>query len=147
MDNQKLDTLVNNIMKLFMERHNLKINDIDTAKTLISDIIIDFNRNCFSENFFWDYLIIFLQKINPNFSMYEKNGEDDTSIINYIEFLIVFLIILAKYLEDKFFLNRNFSYYYSIPIKRINNLEIFILKNINWDLSIKNHDQLSNVNT
>jgi hypothetical protein len=146
MDNQKLDTLVNNIIILFMERHNLKINDIDTAKTLISDIIIDFNRNCFSENFFWDYLLIFLQKINPNFSMYDKNGEDDTSIINYIEFLIVFLIILAKYLEDKFFLNRNFSYYYSIPIKRINNLEIFILKNINWDLSIKNQDKLSNVN-
>lgn len=51
-------------------------------------------------------------------------------------------MILTKYLEDKIFLNRNFSYYYNIPIKRINSLELFILKNINWDLSIINQDKL-----
>jgi hypothetical protein len=70
--------------------------------------------------------------------LYNIDGTDDLSKINYIEFFIVFLIILTKYAEDTTFLNRDFSYYYSIPIKRINTLEIFILKNINWDLSIKN---------
>ena len=64
-------------------------------------------------------------------------------MINYKEFLILFLIIITKYVEDIFFYNSNFSYYYNIPLKRINRLEVYILKNIDWDLSIKNQQELT----
>jgi hypothetical protein len=142
MENNIFNIVVNNIITLFIERFSLELRNIDQSKEIILDTIIDFNRNCLSHDFFIDYLFVFLKKIDPQFVLYDLDGTDDLSIINYSEFFIVFLMILTKYLEDKFFLNRNFSYYYNIPIKRINSLELFILKNINWDLSIKNQDEL-----
>lgn len=138
MEDTSFDNVVESIITLFKDKFNLRLLNVDQEKEIILNIIIDFNRNCLSEQFFTDYLSVFLKKIEPTFMLYNIDGTDDLSKINYIEFFIVFLIILTKYAEDTTFLNRDFSYYYSIPIKRINTLEIFILKNINWDLSIKN---------
>jgi hypothetical protein len=142
MENNIFNIVVNNIITLFIEKFSLELRNIEQSKEIILDTIIDFNRNCLSEDFFIHYLFVFLKKIDPQFVLYDLDGTDDLSIINYSEFFIVFLMILTKYLEDKIFLNRNFSYYYNIPIKRINSLELFILKNINWDLSIINQDKL-----
>jgi hypothetical protein len=144
MDDNRFDNVVKNIINLFIDRFSLELENKDNVIDVILNIIIDFNRNCLCDSFFIDYLPIYIQKIEPTFLLYDINGSDDLSIINYSEFFIVLLIILTKYWEDKFFSNRNFSYYYNIPIKRINSLELFILKNINWDLSIKNLDGLPN---
>ena len=138
MENNKFDTVVNNIIILFIDRFNLEIVNIDDVKDVILNIIIDFSIHCLCDSFFIDYLLIYIHKIEPKFHLYTLDGSDDLSIINYSEFFIVFLMILTKYWEDKFFSNRTFSYSYNIPIKRINCLELYILKNINWDLSIKN---------
>lgn len=135
MENQ-FNIVVDSIINLFIDKFSLELGNIDNAREIILNIIIDFNRNCLSDRFLTDYLVVFLKKIKPTFLLYDIDGTDDLTIINYIEFFIVFMMILTKYAEDTHFLNRDFSYYYSIPIKRINNLEIFILKNINWDLSI-----------
>jgi len=137
MENQ-FNIVADIIVNLFIDKFSLELVNIDTAKEIILNIIIDFNRNCLSDRFLIDYLVIFLKKIEPTFILYDIDGTDDLTKINYSEFFIIFLMILTKYTEDKLFLNRDFSYYYSIPIKRINTLEIFILKNINWDLSIAN---------
>ena len=137
MENQ-FNIVADIIVNLFIDKFSLELVNIDTAKEIILNIIIDFNRNCLSDRFLIDYLVIFLKKIEPTFILYDIDGTDDLTKINYSEFFIIFLMILTKYAEDKLFLNRDFSYYYSIPIKRINTLEIFILKNINWDLSIAN---------
>ena len=143
MEHIKFNTVVDNIINLFIDRLSLELKNIDTAKEIILNIIIEFNKYCLCDQFFTDYLVIFLKKIEPTFVLYDIDGTDDVSIINYSEFFIVFLMILTKYAEDIFFFNRDFSYYYSIPIKRINRLEVYILKNINWDLSIKNLEELS----
>ena len=135
MENQ-FNIVVDSIINLFIDKFSLELGNIDNAREIILNIIIDFNRNCLSDRFLTDYLVVFLKKIKPTFLLYDIDGTDDLTKINYIEFFIVFMMILTKYAEDTHFLNRDFSYYYSIPIKRINNLEIFILKNINWDLSI-----------
>jgi hypothetical protein len=146
MENNKYDNVVNNIIIVFIEKFNLKFQKNDDVKDVILNIIMDFNRHCLCDSFFIDYLLIYIQKIEPKFHLYTIDGSDDLSIINYSEFFIVFLMILTKYWEDTFFSNRTFSYSYNIPIKRINFLELYILKNINWDLSIKNQDKLSIVN-
>lgn len=136
MKDTQFNNLVVDIITLFIDKFSLELKNIDTSKEIILNIINDFNRNCLSDDFFLDYLSVFLKKIIPQFNLYDIDGTDDLSVINYSEFFIVFLMILTKYVEDNIFSNRNFSYYYNIPIKRINCLELFILKNINWDLSI-----------
>lgn len=146
MENNTFDLTVNDIITLFIDKFNLKILNLVDGKDIILNIIIDFNRNCLSDQFITDYLLLFLKKIQPTFCLSDLESKDDLSIIHYSEFFIVFLMILTKYAEDAAYLNRDFSYYYSIPIKRINNLEIFILKNINWDLSIKNQEELATTN-
>ena len=146
MENNTFDLVVDNIITLFIDKFNLKILNLVDAKDIILNIIIDFNRNCLSDQFITDYLLLFFKKIEPTFCLSDLESKDDLSIIHYSEFLIVFLMILTKYAEDIAFLNRDFSYYYSIPIKRINKLEIYILKNINWDLSMKNHEEKAIIN-
>jgi hypothetical protein len=146
MENNTFDLTVDDIITLFIDKFNFKILNLVDGKDIILNIIIDFNRNCLSDQFITDYLLLFLKKIQPTFCLSDLESKDDLSIIHYSEFFIVFLMILTKYAEDAAYLNRDFSYYYSIPIKRINNLEIFILKNINWDLSIKNQEELATTN-
>ena len=120
MENQ-FNIVVDSIINLFIDKFSLELGNIDNAKEIILNIIIDFNRNCLSDRFLTDYLVVFLKKIEPIFLLYDIDGTDDLTKINYIEFFIVFLVILTKYAEDTRYLNRDFSYYYSIPIKRINN--------------------------
>jgi len=136
MEDTRFHNLVVDIISLFIYKYKLKVLNIIDARNIILKIIIDFNRNCFCDEFLQEYLLIYLEKINPNFNFCDKEGFDDFKIINYREFLIVYLLILAKYVEDNFFLNKDISDFYNISITRINKLEIFILKNINWDLSI-----------
>lgn len=138
MEDTRFDNLVIDIITLFIDKYKLKVLNIQEARNIILDIIFDFNRNCFCDDFLLEYLLIYLEKINPNFNFCDQEGFDDFTIINYREFFIVYLLILAKYTEDKCFLNRDISDFYNISITRINKLELFILKNINWDLSIKN---------
>ena len=129
--------LVDRIYTILLEQFKLKSSNIDNTKKIIYRLILDFNRNSLCDEFLIDYLWMYFKKIHPSFILYDIDGTDDLSIINYKEFIIVFLIIITKYVEDIFFYNSNFSVYYNIPLIRLNRLEVYILKNIDWDLSIK----------
>jgi len=139
----KYNLLVDRIYTILIEQFELKSYNIDNNKKIIYKLILDFNKNSLCDEFLIDYLLIYFKKINPTFKLYDIVGTDELDIINYKDFFIVFLIIVTKYVEDIFFYNSNYSYYYDIPLKRINRLEVYILKNIHWDLSIKNQDELS----
>jgi hypothetical protein len=138
----KFNLLVDRIYTILIDQFELKTHNIDNTKKIIYTLILDFNKNSLCDEFVIDYLLIYFKKIHPIFKLYDIDGTDDLSIINYKEFIIVFLIIITKYVEDIFFYNSDYSYYYNIPIKRINRLEVYILKNLDWDLSITNQPGL-----
>jgi hypothetical protein len=138
----KFNLLVERVYNILIDQFELKTHNIDNTKKIIYTLILDFNKNSLCDEFVIDYLLIYFKKIQPVFKLYDIDGTDNLSIINYKEFIIVFLIIITKYVEDIFFYNSDYSYYYNIPLKRINRLEVYILKNIQWDLSIKNQDEL-----
>jgi len=139
----KYNLLVDRIYTILIEQFELKSYNIDNNKKIIYKLILDFNKNSLCDEFLTDYLLIYFKKIHPVFTVYEKSGFDDLSVINYREFIIVFLIVITKYVEDIVYLNSDFRDYYDIPLIRINRLEVYILKNIDWDFSIKNQDELS----
>ena len=91
MENQ-FNIVVVSIINLFIDTFSLELGNIDNAREIILNIIIDFNGNCLSDRFLTDYLVVFLKKIKPTFLLYDIDGTDDLTKINYIEFFIVLKI-------------------------------------------------------
>jgi len=133
-----LKSLSINIVDFFIKNLNFKPDDNDDIINNINTIVSFFSKHILNELLLEEYMIIYLNKLNVSEIILTDNlyKYDNLKTFYYKDFFIVYMIIISKYAEDVYYLNKTYSDRFKIPIQIVNKIEIFILKNINWDLSV-----------
>jgi hypothetical protein len=134
-EDENMNRLVNETMEFF-HNHGFISENREEEQALILNIYIFFGRYNLNKEFLTKYMKLYLDKIRPGFIITNTLSELENNKIHYGFFIIVYLIIITKYWVDIVKNNSFYSKCFEQDLENINQLELLILFNIDWNLGL-----------